>query len=343
MNAPDKGRLVWIDGIKLMACVLVAVGHLYMSMVAGGWIPADAVYYCLPIQTVYAFHVPLFFVCSGLLYQRKKAEHSVREHVANVGNKALNLGIPYLTFSLITLLLKLLFPDAVHHKAPPIFRTLLAEPIAPYWYLYALFALFCIIPRQRSRKGLWVVFAVSAAAKLACVFVPLPFVLPDMVSKVAQNAIWFAVGMLLADEMLRPQLLNRFVGLTALAVGVVISTVFYRTEDSRPAIQLAVALAFVYFFVWLFERGRYEKIGGRILRLSQYFMPVYLMHTLAAAAVRTLLLRVGIDSLAVHLSVGLAASFLLPAVVYELAKRVWFLRFWFEPSTALCMRRNRNV
>ena len=57
-------RYLWVDNLKMFACLLVVIGHLYMSMMAGGWIRENNILYCWPIQTVYTFHVPLFFVCS---------------------------------------------------------------------------------------------------------------------------------------------------------------------------------------------------------------------------------------------------------------------------------------
>ena len=63
----SQKRYVWVDYIKIFACLLVVFGHLYMSMMAGGWIKETARYYCWPVQTIYTFHVPLFFICSGFL------------------------------------------------------------------------------------------------------------------------------------------------------------------------------------------------------------------------------------------------------------------------------------
>jgi len=34
----SQKRYVWVDYIKIFACLLVVFGHLYMSMMAGGWI-----------------------------------------------------------------------------------------------------------------------------------------------------------------------------------------------------------------------------------------------------------------------------------------------------------------
>ena len=112
-------RYLWVDNLKMFACLLVVIGHLYMSMMAGGWISENNILYCWPIQTVYTFHVPLFFVCSGFLYQATAPnEWNVKKHIGNIKKKALALGVPYVTFSTITLLLKNVFATDVttlHH------------------------------------------------------------------------------------------------------------------------------------------------------------------------------------------------------------------------------------
>ena len=66
-------RHIWIDNIKLFACILVAAGHFFMSMTASGVI-SDTMAYNWFIDTIYYFHVPLFFICSGYLYQKKPSD-----------------------------------------------------------------------------------------------------------------------------------------------------------------------------------------------------------------------------------------------------------------------------
>ena len=131
MTNTGKARYNWIDSMKLFGCILVVLGHMYISKTSSGWISETAVYYCLPIQMVYTFHVPLFFVCSGFLYQIKLVDYSFESHVKNIKIKALSLGIPYFVFSFITILLKIVFATEVNNQATPIMRTLFWEPVAP--------------------------------------------------------------------------------------------------------------------------------------------------------------------------------------------------------------------
>lgn len=343
MTAQDNNRIVWIDSMKLFACLLVVIGHLYMSMEAGGWISGNAFYYCLPIQTVYTFHVPLFFVCSGYLYQRKKVEYSMRSHINSIINKALNLGVPYLVFTLITLSLKIIFSDAVNNQATPFMRTIFLEPTAPYWYLYALFFIFCVIPRQKKRKKVIWVFLISAIVKMIYVFTPWPFAFPDIIAKVFGNAIWFAFGMLLTDSELRKVVMNKASMAGCFLIGILLSLFFYRTNCNSASVQFIIAAMLVYAFVCFFAVIVGDMGKKVVFKLSKYFMPVFLMHTIVAAGVRTVLLRIGITSFVVHFSVGLLVSILVPALLYEVAKRKWWLIFWIEPSKAIKMKREKYV
>ena len=59
----------------------------------------------------------------------------------NIKKKAIALGVPYVTFSSITLLMKNVFSAEVNNAAPPFLKTLFLEPIAPYWYfVHTVFA-----------------------------------------------------------------------------------------------------------------------------------------------------------------------------------------------------------
>ena len=100
---------------------------------------------------------------------------------------------------------------------------------------------------------------------------------------------------------------------------------------------------FVYAFVSLFVVIIDDKGENIVSNLSKYFMAVFLMHTIVAAGVRILMLKIGIKSLVIHFPVGLLVSILVPILVYEIACRKWWLIFWIEPSIALKMKRVGNV
>ena len=62
-----KTREKWVDDVKVIACILVVLGHFFQSMVKASIMPDSDLYEWF-ITTIYDFHVPLFFIYSGYLY-----------------------------------------------------------------------------------------------------------------------------------------------------------------------------------------------------------------------------------------------------------------------------------
>ncbi len=75
-NSDGFQREIWIDDVKVIACALVLLGHLMQSMTTADILPANSLYEYFN-KTIYYFHVPLFFICSGYLYQKLSRINSV--------------------------------------------------------------------------------------------------------------------------------------------------------------------------------------------------------------------------------------------------------------------------
>lgn len=140
-----------VDDVKVIACILVVLGHFFQSMVKSNILSNSDLYEWFN-TTIYYFHVPLFFICSVYLYQKYSRVNTFVSWHSNIKKKALALGIPYLTFTTITWILKKLFSGSVNDQIGGLGDTLLFHPTSPYWYLYALFCIFLITPIFRNVK-----------------------------------------------------------------------------------------------------------------------------------------------------------------------------------------------
>lgn len=340
----SQKRYVWVDYIKIFAYLLVVFGHLYMSMMAGGWIKETARYYCWPVQTIYTFHVPLFFICSGFLYQssNKNKEWTLEKHVKNVKRKWLALGVPYFTFSIITLVLKIVFSSEVNNQATPILRTLFIEPIAPYWYLYTLFFLFCIVLYFKDKQLMKKIFVGAVFFKVLYVVWLCNFNLPDIVNKILANLVWFLLGMLISEIYMSKTLIKDWMNVVILGVGLGISWIYYSKPLENNVLQFVIGSCMIFPILYFFMSISPDKEGRFVHKLNQYFMPVYVLHTIIAAMLRSILLKIGIANFLLHFSIELIASILIPIVIYEIASKNWILLFWFEPVKALKMKRKKN-
>ncbi len=159
-----RTREKWVDDVKVMACILVVLGHFFQSMTKANILAENDLYEWFN-TTIYYFHVPLFFICSGYLYQNYSKVNSVGSWCKNMAKKALALGVPYATFTTATWVLKKVFSSSVNDQIGGLCDTLLLHPTAPYWYLYALFFIFLVTPTFSSVKATVVGLIVALAAK----------------------------------------------------------------------------------------------------------------------------------------------------------------------------------
>lgn len=146
-----KDREVWVDDVKVIACILVVLGHFFQSMIKADILPDNNLYEWFE-KTIYYFHVPLFFICSGYLYQKYSKVDSLSSWSKNVLKKALALGVPYFTFSFATWLLKTVFSASVNDQIGGLSETLFLSPTSPFWFLYALFFIFLITPTFSDKR-----------------------------------------------------------------------------------------------------------------------------------------------------------------------------------------------
>jgi len=64
----NKGREVWLDGLKGFGILLVILGHV-LSGYLDAWTFPEAFFSFYPVRTwIYSFHMPLFFLISGYTF-----------------------------------------------------------------------------------------------------------------------------------------------------------------------------------------------------------------------------------------------------------------------------------
>ena len=324
-----RTREKWVDDVKVIACILVVLGHFFQSMTKANILPENNLYGWFN-TTIYYFHVPLFFICSGYLYQKYSKVNSVDSWCKNVAKKALALGVPYLTFSTATWLLKTMFADSVNKQADSLFSTLVVNPSAPYWYLYALFFIFLVTPTFSSVKATAVGLIVALAAKVLILTGGSSIY---AVSTVLSNEIWFVLGMSICA--FNVQLKGKRVqGTICELLFVILSIVVYTVEISGGVISFAMGLL-ACVAVILMVAGFEEKFSRGMDFLAKYTMPIFLMHTLFAAPMRSVLLKMGITNTVVHIVLGLAISFAGPIIAAWIMKKTKWLEFFLYPNKAL--------
>lgn len=322
-----KTREKWVDDVKVIACILVALGHFFQSMTKANILPESDLYKWFN-TTIYYFHVPLFFICSGYLYQKYSKVNSVSSWYRNVAKKVLALGVPYATFTTATWVLKKLFSSSVNDQIGGLGETLFLHPTAPYWYLYALFFIFLVTPTFSSVKAAAVGFVVAIVAK--------GLILTGggysvyAVSTVLSNEIWFVFGMSICA--FNVQLKGRKVqGMICGVLFIILSIMVYTAEISSSAVSFVMGLL-ACVAVIMMVAGFEEKFGRGMEFIAKYTMPIFLMHTLFAAPLRSVLIKIGIESAVIHVVLGLVISFVGPIIAAWIMKKTKWLEFFLYPN-----------
>lgn len=325
-----KKKEVWIDNVKVIACILVVLGHFFQSMVKANIIPNSDLYKWFN-QTIYYFHVPLFFICSGYLYQMFSKVYNAKGWESNVVKKALNLGIPYFTFSITTLVFKKLFESAVNTTEGGFFTTLLINPTAPYWYLYVLFFIFLITPTFKSKKKIICFLVIALSMKLLKIIVGGDGGVPYAINGILENEIWFVLGMCInmLEWTKKLNLKTSLLGVVFLILSVYVY--FFNISIKGMSFFLGMmACISIISIIYCIFRGNSQKKVFRII--AKYNLPIFLMHTIFAAGFRGILMKLGITSEIIHISLGLTASFICPIIAAYIMSKIIFLDIFLYPS-----------
>ncbi|MDR1897827.1 MAG: acyltransferase family protein, partial [Prevotellaceae bacterium] len=107
----NKQRFQWVDIAKGIGIILVVYGHVIRGIHSSGIID-DKTFY-LSDTFVYSFHMPLFFVLSGLFFKR-----SLDKYKANglFVEKCKSLVYPYIIWSLFQTGVEILLSNFTNKK-----------------------------------------------------------------------------------------------------------------------------------------------------------------------------------------------------------------------------------
>ncbi len=350
--AESAKRIGWIDSARGIGILLVVIGHAFRPemMEAPGWE--------LVVRLIYALHMPLFFVLSGISFGLSYPRYLDRPAFF-WKRRAQALLLPLVTFGgLIYLAFWVadLIPAtagvlnsasfAIVSPGRYLYLTLLEEnPYASHlWYVWVLFgvlaisficAQICKTP-QRTERALLLL-------SLPCLLLALLLPLPVMVRKLLAYLFFFAIGLWAAGH--RERILQRSAGKTVLMllgggiIGSIASLTAFRItpQVGIPLIiqNLALALAVVpVIFALLRLCNRLGKCKPLATLGSQSFA-IYLFHQPLCGAFLGMILygKLHLPTIPVLLICTLC-SILLPLLILWIGRKIKLigrlLRFLFS-------------
>lgn len=112
---------------------------------------------------------------------------------------------------------------------------------------------------------------------------------------------------------------------------IILSIVVYTAEISGSVISFTMGLLACVAVILMVANSE-EKFNKGMDFLAKYTMPIFLIHTLFAAPMRSMLLKMGITNAVVHIVLGLGISFAGPIIAAWIMKKTKWLEFFLYPN-----------
>ena len=122
----------------------------------------------------------------------------------------------------------------------------------------------------------------------------------------------------------------------------IMSVVVYMMENPNKVVSFALGLLACIAVILLVVDSE-EKFGRCMDFLAKYTMPIFLMHTLFAAPMRAILMKIGIENDVIHVVLGLGISFAGPIIAAWIMKKTKWLEFFLYPNKFVKIRNYQNV
>ena len=326
-----KSREYWLDYLRAFACILVTVGHLIMSFQDALILPDGSAVPVL-IDLIYCFHVYIFFFCSGYLFQnvRENINHTKRTYVYQI-EKCVDFLIVYVFFSGVTYAIKVVFSSDVNNAVEYNFlETLTKHPINQMWYLYAISTIYLFAHHIHSEKSVYIVSAFALLIKILVGIPAFAAVIPVPIKYLCQNMIWFVIGQLFAYKQIEPTWsISVLLALLFIAL-FIFKSVFDISSDVLNAMLTLLGILASEGIIRYLTKNK-GATSGIWKYISKYMLQIYLLHTIFAAGIRIVLLKIGVTNVWPHLILGLLFSFIMPVLFAIIAERIGFLNVFFFP------------
>lgn len=325
-----KTRIEWVDLAKGVGILLVVIGHADRGLQTTGLPDPRGV---LPVldQAIYAFHMPLFFLLSGIVFGIRPVLRIKPDLLKRVWR--IFYAMVFWTYAFLAMRVVAGSSSNAQSSVQDLF-VLPLPPVEHFWFLWALLLHFTVFSILRIGLrpflsevqfwGLAVLFTVIANFAIHLPPDLFPFFGPAVHYSVA-----FALGALLGalplvSKVPRPP----FALLAALGFAILLwATVALEFSLHWIAQGIVLSLLLLPPLVFVSSKIDRTELGKGLAYLGVVSLAIYVMHTMFSAALRILFVKLGIDDLMLHLVLGSAIGIVGPVIVFSVARRYGALRY----------------
>ena len=279
----SQGRADWIDAAKGIGILLVVFGHVVGGLRDAGLLPQDSEFSTL-FYLVYTFHMPMFFLLSGVFVERRLAKSRADFLHSTLGR----IAWPYFLWSSIQLAVINALGTLVNTPAAfdiASYVDLIWRPVSQFWYLHILFlfliASYLIVPHFGAKALLVASLFVYSLQELYGFAYPL--------SHLCRFFPFYALGVLMGSDLVRAQASNARAPLIAAGAAAIWLVCAYGARAAGYGYWSdgAVPAAIAGTVAWLALANAPQVACQRILLLlGRCSLAIYVLHVLFVAGTR---------------------------------------------------------
>ena len=321
-------RNTLVDKLKGYACFLVLFGHVIMGMRNAG-VNMPEFFFGLE-KFIWSFHVSLFLFLSGVVYRITGEWKSKKTKSAFIIHKLINLGVPYIVFSVVYILINSLSGQANTQSSMQDILNIWKMPVAQYWFLYALFFLFCI----------WTILSLILKNWQTTLIVALSgYIVPALGGSfgsfdvVVYSALAFGLGTCITDitRFAKTSVRNKLMVIIAhILTGVIVIRVGWIEQPFVKEIMMLMGIYSSILFISLLEN--IKPVAAFWDFMNKYSFQTYLLHTIFTAGIRIVLLRMGIAQWWLHILAGCIGGIVFSTLAAVISNKLKLTDILFFPT-----------
>ena len=334
-----KSRINWIDFGKGFSIFLVLVGHVLLGLYQSEKFPTANNILSLLIAQVYIFHIPVFFALSGYFF---KPVSDLNEFWQYAKKKTIIFGLPYIFYSIIHFGLQKVAGASVRVPTTiPDLLNIYKDPLGVSWYLYILWSILIIYGLVSILiKNRRMLFLISVFAYCLTLFVQTDIYI------VQRTLVWgicFFLGSVLSEIHFGKINLKKFLFFFVLFDFIYMFAwfLFYEVGSKKDYVSYSNpglwGIAFIVcvlaaFVIFPKMEKNFPKTFLYFTKYGKDSLGIYILHAPICSMIRILMLKVGINSVFLHVVVGIVLGWYLSILATYILKKIPFLNIVLLPQ-----------
>lgn len=332
-------RTDWVDYAKGIGIILVVYGHLLSSGYHSDLgIPKQ--FFGFSDSIIYGFHMPLFFLLSGLFVEKSLQKHGSRKYLYN---QLRRLVYPYFIWSILQMSVEVIFSN--HTQKGTSLSDILVivyQPWGQFWFIYALFLMQLIFVLVNRLGEFAPEILVIIGAGLF--FFPIQIEVAAL-TPFSAHFIFFISGILFRKYLwdkgiIKPSIWIIFISFIVLmSSGIYIFTNAVKptrlASSNHPLYFMYLAIVGIYFCMSLSQYLAGKNIFPFLRTLGLYSIQIYLAHMLAGVGLRVILVELfNLQNWELNIVLGVSFALIAPIYLQIITKKLNFPYLFEYPKKA---------